>query len=312
MGQTDLESFFGTAKADLEERLRVIIEEHDEGGKLKYFLNSGKRLRPLLCLLTFHACNGTDYSRALDLAAAIELHHCASLVHDDIIDGDVQRRSEPSFYKRFGLEDAILTGHRAIVLGFKCVLNHNAGIVRTLFDTWDQSLKGEIEDIHSRKNSLSPTAAALANQAYFEVIVNKTASLFAGASKVGCQEANAPSSLHQMFYEYGKNIGVAYQLADDMQDVSGGKEMLPLAWIISRLDGGTEKVLAELTSGKGMSPYSALRELGVKTDSFFAKEIEAGVEAAEKIVQNSGFPDGRFKQMLLETPRYMVNKCMEN
>ncbi len=129
----DVDSFFLEAKIDLENRLRDLIEKHDESDKLKYFLNSGKRLRPLLCLLTFSACNGNDYSKALDLAAAVELQHSASLVHDDIIDGDLKRRSSPSYYRTFGIEDAILTGHRAIVLGFKCILNHDPTIVRTLF-----------------------------------------------------------------------------------------------------------------------------------------------------------------------------------
>lgn len=184
-----LERFFAQAKIDVEEKLRDIIERYDESEKLRYFLNSGKRLRPLLCLLSFNACNGNDYSKALELAAAIELHHSASLVHDDIIDGDVRRRSGPSYYKTFGIEDAILTGHRAIVLGFKCILNHDPKITRTLFDTWDQSLKGEIEDINSRKNIIAQIA--IADRMYFDVIVSKTASLFAGAAKIGSQEANA-------------------------------------------------------------------------------------------------------------------------
>lgn len=305
-----MERFFEAAKADLEDKLRDIIEKYDESDKLRYFLNSGKRLRPLLCLLTFSACKGNDYAKALELAAAIELHHSASLVHDDIIDGDAKRRSNPSYYKTFGVEDAILTGHRAIVLGFKCVLNHDPVIVRTLFDTWDQSLKGEIKDIDSRKNILA--LVAMADRMYFEVIVNKTASLFAGAAKVGSQEANAPNNLQEMFYGYGKNIGIAYQLADDMHDVNNGHEVLPLAWIMSHLYGDTKRSLIELIDGEGISPCTALSKLGIKTNLFFTKEITNSVNAAESIVKNSPIPNGKFKQMLLETPRYMVNKCMED
>jgi geranylgeranyl pyrophosphate synthase len=304
-----LDIFFRTAKRDVEDRLKEIIENCDESNKLKYFLSSGKRLRPLLCLLAFGACEGYDYSKALNLAAAIELHHCASLVHDDIIDGDVERRSEESYFKRFGVEDAILTGHKAIVLGFKCVLDHDPIIVRTLFDTWDQSLEGEIADISSRQNikSLLPTA----DRSYFEVMINKTASLFAGASKVGSQEAKAPVYLQNLFYEYGKNIGLAYQLADDMHDIGNSYERLPLAWIISHFSGDIRKSLVESIDVDGMAPHKALMKLGIETEPFFIKEIADAVSTAETIVKNSSIHDSRFKEMLLSTPSYMINKFME-
>ncbi len=308
--RTDVERFFAAAKANLEDKLRTIIEKYDESEKLRYFLNSGKRLRPLLCLLTFGACNGKDYSNALELAVAIELQHSASLVHDDILDGDDRRRSGLSYFKTFGTEDAILTGHRAIVLGFKCVANHDSIIMRTLFDTWDQSLRGEIKDISSRKNIKA--LAAIADRLYFEVIENKTASLFAGASKVGSQEANSPDYLQSIFYEYGKNIGIAYQLADDMHDIDKSNEMLPIAWIVSHFDENTRESLIRLIDGKGMSPCKALTELGIETNPFFVKEIENAVSIAEKIVRDNSIPNAKFKHMLLETPRYIIKKCLED
>ncbi len=309
LANMDLENFFEAARTDLNGRLKEIIEKYDEGDKLRYFLESGKRLRPLLCLLTFSACNGSDYSKALDLAAAIELHHSASLVHDDIIDGDDKRRNGPSYHKAFGIEDALLTGHRAIVLGFRCVLNHNPEIIRTLFDVWDHSLRGEIKDIDSRRNISS--LLAVADRMYFEVIVSKTASLFAGASKVGSQEANAPDYIQNMFYEYGKNIGIAYQLADDMHDVGNGHEMLPLAWIMNHLYGDTKKLLTKLIDDEGMPPCNALMKLGIETKPFFVKEIKNAVSAAKDIVNNNMIPKDRFKQMLLETPTYIISKCVE-
>jgi geranylgeranyl pyrophosphate synthase len=97
-----------------------------------------------------------------------------------------------------------------------------------------QSLKGELKDIDSRKNVLA--LMAMADKMYFEIIVNKTASLFAGAAKVGSQEANAASSIQDLFYEYGKNIGVAYQFADDMHDFKRNSEMLPVGGYESLAD----------------------------------------------------------------------------
>jgi geranylgeranyl pyrophosphate synthase len=293
----------------LENRLAEIIESYDESRKLKYFLNSGKRLRPLLCLLTFSACNGSNYQKALDLASAIELHHSASLVHDDIIDRDTQRRSGPSYYKKYGIDDAILTGHRAIVLGFRCILDHDPKIVRTLFDTWDQSLKGEIEDINYKKNSIALLSKA--DKMYFEVIVNKTASLFAGASKLGCQEANASTQVQDVFYEYGKNIGIAYQLADDMHDIANGTELLPLAVVMSHLQGDTKQQLIELVDKEHLALSEALLTLGIDNDKFFLGEIAKAVNAAEKLIEHAPISDKKFKQMLLEAPSQMIRKGIE-
>ncbi len=82
----DLDTFFGSTKADIERKLRDNAEGYVEHEKLGYFLNHGKRLRPLLSILIFKACGGDErsYESALDLAVAIELQHSASLVHDDI------------------------------------------------------------------------------------------------------------------------------------------------------------------------------------------------------------------------------------
>jgi geranylgeranyl pyrophosphate synthase len=308
----NLDTFFETAKVDIERRLRSSVERYEGKGKLEYFLKQGKRLRPLLSILVFRACGGNEetYQRALDLAATIELQHSASLVHDDILDGDLKRRRKSSYYKMFGIEDAILTGHRAIVLGFKNVLGCNPRILETFFDVWDKSLKGEIKDIESRKNILALLRSG--EELYFDVIVNKTASLFAGAAKIGSQEAGVSEDLQNLFWEYGKHIGIGYQLADDSQDFDNGHfEVLPIPWIVKKLDNVTMEFFVSSLKD-GLSPSKALSKLNIDTQCLFDEEIAKMQHIAENLARSMIMPENEFRPLLLDAPRYIISKCLEN
>ncbi len=308
----DLETFFENTKADVERKLKDNAEIYAEHDKLEYFLNHGKRLRPLLSLLAFKACGGDggSYENALDLAVAIELQHSASLVHDDIIDGDNKRRSRPSYHRVFGIDDAVLTGHRAIVLGFKKVLGHDSRILNTFFDVWDMSLKGEIDDVASRKHSL--TLLARDEKRYFDVITNKTASLFAGAAKIGSQEAAANEELQTLFWEYGEHVGIAYQLADDKLDLANGNaEKLPISWAARKLDA---KSLESLTNSlkEGLCPATALSKLNVDFESMFDEEITRMLSSAETLAESKSIPENEFSLLLSEAPLYIVNGSLKS
>ncbi len=306
----NLNSFFDSTKNDIESQLKATVERHEENEKLTYFLNHGKRLRSLLSVLVFRACGGRDedYEDALQLAVAIELQHSASLVHDDIIDGDIKRRSKSSYHRIFGIGDAILTGHRAIVLGFKNVLAHDPCVLETFFDVWDRSLKGEIQEIEIRRHHVTPQNPFV--NMYFEVLVNKTASLFAGASKIGSQVARAPKKLQDLFWEYGKNIGIAYQLADDSVDFDKGNEgMLSASWIASRLDSTASKSFVRSLE-EGVSPSNAMAQLKLSAGAIFEKEIRKTQLAAELLARNRLIPENQFTPLLLDAPRYMVERCM--
>lgn len=304
-----LDSFFAIAKIDIEKKLKAVIEDHDEKEKLEYFLRGGKRLRPLLCILAYKACGGSEagYPAALELAAAIELQHSASLVHDDIIDGDVTRRGTSSYYRTYGIEDAILTGHRAIVLGFKNALHHDPKIIMALFSTWDDSLRGELKDIESRKDIKN--LSKFGKRFYFEVILKKTASLFAGAALIGSQEAGASKKLQKIFWELGKCIGIAYQLIDDCRDIGKGIELLPLAWIFGQMD-RVKKATFISRIDSGEVPSKILTAIGANPRSMFLKEIAKMQAAAQRLARSKLIPDSEFRTLLLEYPAYFVRKCI--
>jgi len=300
-----LDSFFASARCDIEAELGKIIKGQDGKERLSYFIEGGKRLRPLLCILAYRASGGGEdgYRGAVELAASIELQHSASLVHDDIIDRDTKRRDASSYYISYGIEDAILMGHRAIVLGFKNALRHDPKIVRTLFDTWDDSLRGEMMDIESRKGRARQDGAG--RRRYFDMILKKTASLFAGAAAIGSQEAGAPARLQRIFWEFGECVGVAYQLADDYQDIDKGTDVLPLAWVLGQIDGGKRASIAtRIRSGE--LPSRVLSETGVDLRGTFLKEIRRMQERAKRLAGSSMVPNSAFKSLLRKYPEYLV------
>jgi len=304
----EIESFFKKIRVDIEKRLRDRLKQYDRRARLAHFLNGGKRLRPLLSVLVFRACGGDDkdYGRAIDLAVAIELQHSASLIHDDIIDGDLERRGKPSYHRVFGVEAALLEGHKVIVLGFKGVLNHDKEVIETLFDVWSQALAGETEEIEARQKSLADLIVSI-DRLYFDTMLRKTASLFAGAAKLGCQESGASKELESVFWEYGKNIGLAYQMSDDCIDVNnGGAEPLPLAWIIKQTDEKTRKSFITAVEHEGLSASEAFSKLNIDARSMFRNEIQRIQSKAEALVRDCKIPASAFKPLLLEAPKYIV------
>lgn len=97
-----------------------------------------------------------------------------------------------------------------------------------------------------------------------------------------------------------------------MHDFGNGCEVLPLAWIMSHLPSDTKQSLIKLIDEEGISPLKGLRTLAIETNSFFLKEIRNAVSAAENIAKSSLIAEGKFKQMLLEAPSYVISKCTED
>ena len=122
-----LETFFQNTGRDVERKITEIVDD----AKILSILAGGKRLRPLLATLSYKTCTSGNetheqYERFLEGAVGVELAHNASLVHDDIIDGDVKRRGELAFYIKEGVDNAILIGHKMLVIGFNITLSHAA------------------------------------------------------------------------------------------------------------------------------------------------------------------------------------------
>ncbi len=279
----DFINFVSETRVDIENTLRRVTSQSD--GKILWkLLEGGKRLRPLLCVLSFKACGGTDksYRDALDVAAAVELGHCASLCHDDIVDRDLTRRGNPALWVENGIPEALMAGHRAISLGLQISLSHGAEIAETFLNAWDRALRGGMAEADMRRGRRISAAR------YFKTIEEKTASLFSAASKVGSQVARAPRDLQGLMKEYGEAIGVAYQLADDLSELHEGK-----AGELSSLVGETGRL-------GGVVPLQ----------EFLKGKMEAAVKKAERLSRDRRIPESEFKRLLAQIPRYSIDKIL--
>src|SRR5947209_717001 len=175
----------------------------------------GKRLRPALLLLTARACGGVTPAHPV-LAAVVEMIHTATLVHDDILDEAVIRRHAATVNAEWGNETAVLLGDYLFTHAFHLA----ASLESTLACRWigratNLVCEGEMQQVHSRGNF------DLDEPAYLAIVRGKTAELTAVSCRLGAHYAGAPEATVEALEDYGRDLGVAFQIADDVLDIWG-------------------------------------------------------------------------------------------
>ena len=184
----------------------------------------GKRVRPMALLLS-HACWSPVDDKARGLAAAAELVHMATLLHDDVIDDGDQRRGRPTSRRVWGNAVSVLAGDLLLVEALRLGSHAAPATWRELVTTLGLLVDGEVVQLRGR------LAVSLDEATYFDIVRGKTASLFEWALRAGAREGGAPETAVQALGEFGGHIGVAFQLVDDVLDYDGdaaatGKSML--------------------------------------------------------------------------------------
>lgn len=180
----------------------------------------GKRLRPMLTLLVFNAFGGKREDDAVDIAAALELVHAATLLHDDIIDDARFRRGKESAYQRYGLTRTLVTGDFLFIKAFEFAGKFDDTVVQWTADACTSLTEGEILQGAFRRNR-TVTAAD-----YLQIVERKTASLFETGAKLGAYIAGAPAEQVEAAGSFGLNLGIAFQIMDDVLDVVGTRDLL--------------------------------------------------------------------------------------
>lgn len=175
----------------------------------------GKRIRPLVAISAFRACGGEDLRDIVDLGAALELIHSATLLHDDIIDGGEVRRGRASAYLQFGAADTLVTGDFLFSRAFEICGRFDETIVHWASDACVALTEGEIMQARFRRN----TAVSVAD--YHEIVRRKTASLFQAGARIAARVARADRGLVEELARCGSSIGMAFQVIDDLLDVIG-------------------------------------------------------------------------------------------
>lgn len=180
----------------------------------------GKRVRPLLMAVLFRALGKESTDAVRSLAAAFQLIHTASLVHDDVIDHAEMRRGRPSVPRAFGLPTAIVAGDYLFVRAFELAAEYPRSIILRCGESCADLVEGEVLEDVSRWDLTTGT------QHYFRIIERKTAAIISAALASVAEIAGAAPPVIDAAASYGKALGVAFQIRDDLLDVFGDSDVL--------------------------------------------------------------------------------------
>jgi len=181
----------------------------------------GKRVRPTMLLMAVDLFSG-DIRKALPAAMAIETFHNFTLIHDDIMDNAPLRRGKQTVHEKWGTNTAILSGDVMMVEANKHITNVDVSILKPALDTFNATAQGVCEgqqldmEFENRSDVSIPE--------YIDMIRLKTAVLLGGSMKLGAIVANAQPEEADLIYAFGENLGIAFQLQDDILDVFGDPE----------------------------------------------------------------------------------------
>jgi len=255
----------------------------------EYFLGiGGKRIRPVMCLMG-NELFGEIHPDAFHIATAIELFHNFSLIHDDIMDKAPLRRGVETVHKRFGESTAILTGDVMLTLAYEYLSRIDNAFLRKILYHFNaaarQVCEGQQLDMDFEKRS------EVSHEEYLKMIELKTSVLLAASLQMGAIMGNAGKSNQFHLYEFGRNLGIAFQIQDDYLDAFGdpgkfGKQVggdiaanKKTFLAIRALEAGTPAQVAELKRLMELPPQekvgrilSLFRECGVDKWAYDLKE----------------------------------------
>ncbi|MGI4729427.1 MAG: polyprenyl synthetase family protein [Janthinobacterium lividum] len=215
------------------QQLQTIIIEAIDGKKypaepaelyqpMQYMMNlGGKRLRPALLLMGCDAFGGDIY-QAINPAIAIEVFHNFTLMHDDIMDNAPLRRGKTTVHEKWNSSVGILSGDAMLVEGYKLMMQVNERVLRPVLEIFNDTAIAVCEGQQLDMNFEQQSHVNI--PAYINMIRLKTAVVLGGALKIGALIAGAKKQDADLIYAFGKDLGIAFQLQDDILDVYGDPE----------------------------------------------------------------------------------------
>ena len=237
----------------------------------------GKRIRPIVTLLAFKALGGKDIRQAVDLAAALELIHSATLIHDDINDGSEMRRGRAAAYKKFGLQNALVTGDFLFVKAFGIGGKFDAEIVELTANACAALAEGEIRQ---KRRAFDVNVS---RDDYLDIIRRKTALPIMAGAKIAGLLAGSRLEFVDALGDYGLNLGIAFQIVDDILDVIGDGNRLGKGAGTDLKEGNvTLPAIHALNNGSAIDHAELARILQRR------QKDEADVEVALRLVRGSG------------------------
>lgn len=283
-----------------------------------YIVNSGgKRLRPMLVLLSA-GLFGEIQAQHHQLAAVVEFIHTATLLHDDVVDESSKRRGQSTANALFGNAASVLVGDFVYSRAFQMMVSvQNMRVMEVLSSATNVIAEGEVLQLLNVHN------ADITDDAYLQVIHYKTAKLFEAATRLGAIISQASAHDEAALTAYGMHLGTAFQLIDDILDLSGdsdaigknlgddlaeGKPTLPLLYAMRNSDSAQSQMIRNAIEQGGLEHLPQVIEAVKNSGALEHVRKLAEAEAAICCTAIAHFPESQFKRALIALADFAVKR----
>ena len=280
--------------------------------------NHGKRVRPAFCVLAYYMLGGKDPAKAIDIGAAVELIHNATLIHDDINDGGELRRGRRTLHREYTLTKAIVAGDFMLTRGYKALGNLPEEAMQVIANAASAMSEGEFTQQDFER------VATVTEKDYFKIINGKTAVLINAAAMAGAFLVTKDQSKLSIIDQYSSKIGLSFQIIDDMLDITGskktgkrvgidmteGKPTLPVIYAMQDPKHGDE--IRSLFTDRDITPEEVERSLELikETDALARCKRKAEELADEAVGIIRTLPDSPYRESLEGLALYIVRRDM--
>ncbi len=320
-----LSQIFESIRGDLEQVDREFVRHVESQVAVipqigRYIQTSGgKRVRPAVLLMAAKLA-GYQGDRAVLYAAVVEFIHTATLVHDDIIDDSELRRGRLAVHSRWGNDITVLLGDYLYIKSMAMALTHDTlELVRVLCDVTLRMIEGELFQLTKNGD------AGITEEEHFDIIRRKTAYLFGGCAQIGGMLGKVNAEQEQALQEYGFNLGIAFQLVDDLLDFTGdlqalgkpvgadlreGKMTLPLIHLLQQGEERAEQIVREIIASRTATEEQwaeimAMLRSRRSIEYAYHRAVEFAEQAKKPLY---GFPPSAERDALLALPDYVLSR----
>ena len=284
----------------------------------QYIINTGgKRLRPALVIISSKIFSYTG-NQHINLAAIIELIHTATLLHDDVVDASILRRGQKTANQRWGNEASVLVGDFVYSRAFQMMVEVNSlRIMQILSEATNTIAEGEVQQLINRHEP------EISENNYLSVIRNKTAKLFEAAAQLGAIISNKTPKEEEAMATYGRHLGTAFQLIDDVldysscenelgknigNDLSQGNATLPLLYAMWNGDKKQTEIIRDSVSNGGLENIDEIKDAINSTGAISYTAEIAKQESDLAINSLNALPSSKYLDALYSLAKFSIER----
>ena len=319
-----LTKYMDDLRVRIEERIDDIVEKYEFGemmGPIRYAITGaagGKKLRPTVATLMSQSLGGKNDSSTLEVAVIVEMIHQGSIVVDDMLDGDSERRGKPSMWMAESMGNTVMGAFIMFIIANKIGVHRVPKAKDLVMEVIDKLAQGNVVEMLSK---------SWKEEDYTKMIYYKTAYLYEAAARFGAIMADAPDDVVRVAADYGKSIGMLYQVTDDLVDILKSRNLgtpvgdmkrgkITLAMIHMYESAGDSnpgiRQFLERYSKKQMCPeeLTAFFQDCSRFNSIDYVRKKMDLYRANAVAFAGCLPDNEHTKMLLDLPDYMVDALM--